>query len=67
MFLKAGPPPIYIGFGSIVVDEPEKLTQTLLDAVKSSGVRAIISRGWSNLECVDIDDEVLFLGECPHG
>ncbi|KAJ6107264.1 hypothetical protein N7523_008587 [Penicillium sp. IBT 18751x] len=28
-----GPPPIYIGFGSIIVDDPKKLTLLLLEAV----------------------------------
>lgn len=66
-FLEAGPPPIYIGFGSIVIDDPKALTATLLEAVRSTGVRAIISRGWSNLgEDQVSDDNVLYLGDCPH-
>ncbi|OTA89344.1 glycosyltransferase family 1 protein [Hypoxylon sp. CO27-5] len=67
-FLRSGPPPIYIGFGSIVIDNPKRLTATLLQAVKSTGVRAIISRGWSNLGDVEGNDDknVLFIGECPH-
>jgi Glycosyltransferase family 28 N-terminal domain len=36
-FLDAGPPPIYIGFGSIVVDDPEALTQMIFDAIKKTG------------------------------
>lgn len=36
-FLDNGPPPIYIGFGSIVVDDPEGLTQMIFDAVKIAG------------------------------
>lgn len=36
-FLDAGPPPVYIGFGSIVVDDPEALTQMIFEAVKLSG------------------------------
>lgn len=36
-FLESGPPPIYIGFGSIVGDDPEKMTRMLLDAVKIVG------------------------------
>ena len=28
-FLAAGPPPIYIGFGSVVVDDPEAITREL--------------------------------------
>jgi UDP:flavonoid glycosyltransferase YjiC (YdhE family) len=48
-FLRNGPPPVYIGFGSIVVEDPAKMTMIILEAVRSLGVRAIISRGWSNL------------------
>jgi UDP:flavonoid glycosyltransferase YjiC (YdhE family) len=36
-FLDAGPPPIYIGFGSIVVDDPEALTQMIFDAIAKTG------------------------------
>ncbi|KAK6445695.1 hypothetical protein FP744_10001944 [Trichoderma asperellum] len=67
-FLKAGEPPIYIGFGSIVVDNPERLTKTLLDAVHQTGCRALISKGWSNLgrRADEIPDDVFFLDSCPH-
>lgn len=67
-FLRAGPPPIYIGFGSIVMDNAEKMTQTIMEAVKSCGVRAIVSEGWSKLgKCADPDPDILFIGDCPHG
>ncbi|OAP58152.1 hypothetical protein AYL99_07242 [Fonsecaea erecta] len=65
-FLKSGPIPIYIGFGSIVIENPGRLLQILLSAVKECGVRAIISKGWANLEGEAVDDNVFFLGECPH-
>lgn len=69
-FLASGPPPIYIGFGSIVIDEPDELTDMLLSAVRASGVRAIISKGWSGLggggKPKFRDDNVLYLGDCPH-
>ncbi|KAH9212963.1 putative sterol glucosyltransferase [Leptodontidium sp. 2 PMI_412] len=65
-FLKAGPPPVYIGFGSIVMEDAEKMTSILLAAVKACGVRAIISRGWSKLGTGHHDPNVLFLGDCPH-
>jgi UDP:flavonoid glycosyltransferase YjiC (YdhE family) len=66
-FLKNGLKPIYIGFGSIVVEDPETLTRTILEAVETCGVRAIISKGWSNLECDKANESVFFLGDCPHG
>lgn len=65
-FLRDGPAPIYIGFGSIVVDKPEVLLATVLGAVKETGVRAIISKGWSELNADDIPPNVFFLGDCPH-
>ncbi|KIW96531.1 uncharacterized protein Z519_03600 [Cladophialophora bantiana CBS 173.52] len=65
-FLKSGPTPVYIGFGSIVIEDPEKLLQILLDAINECGVRAIISKGWSNLESEDVGENVFFLEECPH-
>lgn len=65
--MNSGPPPVYIGFGSIVIDDPAKLTKTLLEAVRSSGARAIISRGWSKLGENQYDvEKVLFIGDCPH-
>jgi UDP:flavonoid glycosyltransferase YjiC (YdhE family) len=41
-FLDAGPPPVYIGFGSIVVDDPDAMTKMILDAVKQSGGELIL-------------------------
>ncbi|THC93158.1 hypothetical protein EYZ11_007367 [Aspergillus tanneri] len=67
-FLKAGKPPVYIGFGSIVVEDPGKLTKILIDAVTQTGQRALISKGWSNLgsEEEKIPDSIFLLGKCPH-
>lgn len=64
-FLHDGPKPVYIGFGSIVIDDPKKMTQTILEAVRISGVRAIISRGWSKLGGRETPD-VFYLDDCPH-
>ncbi|KAI1451287.1 glycosyltransferase family 1 protein [Annulohypoxylon moriforme] len=64
-FIEAGPPPIYIGFGSIVIDNPERMTSMLLEAIERTGVRALISRGWSNLGGSEAKN-VMYLGDCPH-
>ncbi|KAN0063197.1 Sterol 3-beta-glucosyltransferase [Thecaphora frezii] len=39
---------VYIGWGSIVVSDAEAMTRCVLEAVKKSGVCAIISKGWSD-------------------
>ncbi|KAJ9134138.1 sterol glucosyltransferase protein [Pleurostoma richardsiae] len=64
-FLNAGPMPIYIGFGSIVVDDPDRIIVMVLKAIKMAGVRAIISQGWSNLGGQS-DPDVFYIGDCPH-
>ncbi|KAG9038416.1 hypothetical protein FRB95_001273 [Tulasnella sp. JGI-2019a] len=48
-FLDEGGPPIYIGFGSVVVENAEAMTQTIFEALKQSNVRAIVSAGWGGL------------------
>ncbi|PLB51339.1 UDP-Glycosyltransferase/glycogen phosphorylase [Aspergillus steynii IBT 23096] len=68
-FLDAGPMPIYIGFGSIVVDDPIAMTRLLFEAVRKSGQRALISKGWGGLgenDAVGVPDGVYLLGNCPH-
>ncbi|KAI0457485.1 hypothetical protein F5B21DRAFT_464572 [Xylaria acuta] len=67
-FLAAGPPPVYIGFGSIVVDDPNNLTRMIFDAVAETGVRALVSKGWGGLgaDSVGIPDGVFMLGNVPH-
>lgn len=67
-FLAAGPPPVYIGFGSIVVDDPNAMTKMIFEAVKKTGQRALVSKGWGGLGAdeLDIPDGIFMLGNCPH-
>ncbi|KAH8679764.1 hypothetical protein BGZ60DRAFT_524972 [Tricladium varicosporioides] len=67
-FLAAGPPPVYIGFGSIVVDDPDAMTKLIFEAVKKAGVRALVSKGWGGLgaDAMGIPEGVFMLGNVPH-
>ena len=66
-FLEGGSTPIYIGFGSIVVEDPEKLTEIIVEACHAAGVRAIVSHGWSNLGVsAEPDPNILYINDCPH-
>ncbi|KAI1175566.1 hypothetical protein F4777DRAFT_549746 [Nemania sp. FL0916] len=67
-FLAAGPPPVYIGFGSIVVDDPDGLTNMIFEAVAQTGVRALVSKGWGGLgaDSMGVPDGVFMLGNVPH-
>ncbi|KAG6041518.1 Sterol 3-beta-glucosyltransferase [Claviceps citrina] len=39
---------VYVGFGSIIVNDPAKMTQEVIDAVLNADVRCILSKGWSD-------------------
>jgi UDP:flavonoid glycosyltransferase YjiC (YdhE family) len=67
-FLAAGPPPVYIGFGSIVVDDPNALTKLIFEAVKKTGQRALVSKGWGGFGADEagIPEGVFMLGNVPH-
>lgn len=43
-FLEGGKPPVYIGFGSLMVDDAKKLTRTILEAAEATGQRVLLSR-----------------------
>ena len=67
-YLAAGPPPVYIGFGSIVVDDPDAMTKMIFEAVKKAGVRALVSKGWGGLgaDALGVPEGVFMLGNVPH-
>lgn len=65
-FLNAGAPPVYIGFGSIVVDDPAQFTAMIFGAVRRAGVRALVSKGWGGLGGDAAPEGVFLLGNVPH-
>lgn len=67
-FLETGDTPIYVGFGSIVVDNPAALTDMVFEAVQKARVRAIVAKGWGGLGTKEIDlpDNIFFLDPVPH-
>ncbi|XP_014556216.1 glycosyltransferase family 1 protein [Bipolaris victoriae FI3] len=66
-FLRRGTVPLYVGFGSIVLENAKRTTEIILEACRKANVRVIISRGWSKLGGNDPNTEhVFYLGDCPH-
>lgn len=65
-FLAAGEPPIYVGFGSIVVEDPAALTHTVFAALARSGARAVVSQGWAHLGGDTVPPNVHLIGDTPH-
>ncbi|WP_030234448.1 glycosyltransferase [Streptomyces sp. NRRL S-350] len=64
-FLQAGPPPVFIGFGSMATGQGERLGALAADALRRAGVRGVLQAGWAGL--VGEGDDVLSIGEAPHG
>jgi len=65
-FLRAGSPPVFIGFGSMPVADPARATARIVEALRQSGQRAILQAGWAGLGG-DLPAEVLPIDEVPYG
>ncbi|SEL01808.1 glycosyltransferase [Nonomuraea pusilla] len=65
-FLEEGEPPVYVGFGSSVGRDPERLTAAVLEAVRLAGRRAVLATGWGALRPGTLGDDVLAIEEAPH-
>jgi sterol 3beta-glucosyltransferase len=66
-FLDSGPPPVYIGFGSMSDKDPERRARTALRALRLAGQRGVISTGWGGVARLETPVEVLFVDDVPHG
>lgn len=69
-------------FGSVVIEDPKKMTglyrdfsrsltyssclDTIFEATRQAGVRALVSAGWGGLGGMDIPSHVFILGNVPH-
>ncbi len=65
-FLESGPPPIYVGFGSMVDHEREEMTRLVVEALGRAGQRAILLGGWSELGSADMPDFIHRVDFVPH-
>jgi UDP:flavonoid glycosyltransferase YjiC (YdhE family) len=64
-FLQAGPPPVYIGFGSMSNRNPEETTDLVLRALSRAKQRGILLSGWSGLHKANLPDTVYMLDAAP--
>jgi vancomycin aglycone glucosyltransferase len=63
-FLRAGAPPVYVGFGSL--RPAEGIGGKVIEAVRARGHRVLVSRGWADLEPLDDGADCFALGEVSH-
>lgn len=65
-FLESGPPPIYIGFGSMVNRKPKEMADMVLRAIEQTGERAILLSGWGGLSAENVPETVFVIDSVPH-
>ncbi|MBK9121900.1 MAG: glycosyltransferase family 1 protein [Chloroflexi bacterium] len=65
-FLESGNAPVFIGFGSMPVADPQKTTALILDALARSGQRGVLHAGWANLGTAALPDTVFGLSYAPY-
>lgn len=67
-FLEQGPPPVYVGFGS-VADPKLALETTLIviDGLRLAGQRGLLSSGWQGMRIESkVPDSIYLLESAPH-
>lgn len=66
-FLDGGSPPVYVGFGSMAVSDAEAVTSAVVEALRRTAQRAILSTGWGGLAGGRLPENIMPLsGYVPH-
>lgn len=66
-FLRAGPPPVYVGLGSMVAKPGLALTAHALAAARAVGCRLLIAGGWARLDRnIERSESVMTIEEAAH-
>ena len=65
-FLASGPPPVYLGFGSMTDPDPRVTTARLVEAVTRAGHRALLAAGWAGLGEGPLPEGVMTIGTVSH-
>ncbi|MFJ4322941.1 glycosyltransferase [Streptomyces tricolor] len=63
-FLRAGPRPVLVGFGSMAAGEGERLSEIAVAALRRAGLRGILQSGAAGLAAGG--DDLFTVGEVPH-
>ena len=65
-FLAAGPPPVYVGFGSMVGSDPARTGQIVATALRAAGVRAVVALGRGGIRPDGLGRDAFCLTQAPH-
>jgi UDP:flavonoid glycosyltransferase YjiC (YdhE family) len=65
-FLEAGPPPVCVGFGSMLPPSAARITDVVTRALARSGQRGILLTGWGGLASAPGSDRLFVTDSVPH-
>jgi UDP:flavonoid glycosyltransferase YjiC (YdhE family) len=65
-FMEAGPPPVYIGFGSMNSRDPQRTTRLVHDALAETGQRGILLSGWGGMISESRPKHIFVAEDIPH-
>lgn len=65
-FLEAGPPPIFVGFGSMASRHAPRMATLLLEGLGRNGQRVIVQRGWAGIATDALPAWAHAIDEVPH-
>jgi sterol 3beta-glucosyltransferase len=67
-FIRAGKPPVYVGFGSVGdASLAERKTRLVIEALKLSGQRGVLATGWNAMTKVgNLPETIYMIDSAPH-
>jgi len=65
-FLEDGEPPIYIGFGSMMGRNFQRISRTVVKSLIRSRQRGIILSGWGGLDDLELSKDIMVVDSVPH-
>ena len=65
-FLEAGPPPVYVGFGSMSGSTGAERGRIVVEALQKAGQRGILASGWGGMQTGDLPENIFRIDAAPH-
>lgn len=69
-FLEQGPPPVFIGFGSMAQRKPQETADLIMRALAQTEQRGVIQSGWAGMRRGEgtspLQGDVIFIDSIPH-
>ncbi|MEZ4728870.1 MAG: glycosyltransferase [Caldilineaceae bacterium] len=65
-FLEAGPPPVYVGFGSMSGSTGAERGRIVVEALQKAGQQGLLASGWGGMQTGDLPENIFLIDAAPH-